>query len=122
MGSNQTNEVSANFSIQNDLFQITEDSCKATCTAIQSGTTVIINNSTVIGGITLSNQCNANVACVMNQQLTSNVTNIMSSMIKQTQEAESSFFSFVAKNQSKHIILQYYTNKYINRITLVCIL
>lgn len=121
MGSNQDNETSANFSIQNDLMQVTQSSCRATCQSIQSGTTVVINDSTVLGGITLTNECSANIACVMSQTLSSNVDNIMSSMVKQAQVASNNFFSFTFKHQSnKATINDHISNNITQIMTSTC--
>nr|QBK90939.1 MAG: lipid membrane protein [Pithovirus LCPAC201] len=102
MGSNQSNTAKEIQTITNNIFEDSSEVCIAKCTAIQSGDTIIISGSTT-GNVTLTNQCEASASCAMNQQLDSQVADIMKALAQQTNTSSSIWpvsFKFDNKNNS----------------------
>ena len=100
MGSPQENQLKQTLNITNNMFVDEENICSAQCTAVADNIGIIINNSTVFGGVDVESQCSTNVACVMNNQLSQQVQNMLSAAAQQTQSSESSFFSFPSKQKN----------------------
>ena len=100
MGSPQDNQLKQSLGITNNMFVAEENVCTGTCTAVTDNTTIVISDTTIFGGVTVKSQCTANVACVMNNQLSLQVKDIMSAAAQQSQTTESNFFLSKISGQS----------------------
>lgn len=67
--------------------------CSAVCTQIQSGNTVIIQGSTV-GGITFDQQCTVSLQCTINNNLNTQLTNLLDAMSQQKSITANGFPDF----------------------------
>lgn len=98
MGSNNANVAKESESVQNNILQASFQQCKSDCTNISSGNTVIFNGSNISGDVDFNQSCSATAHCIMEQQLQSQVQNMMSAIAQQQQEVEKSILSFTVAN------------------------
>ena len=82
MGSFISQSIEQQQTIANTALNAVSSTCSATCTQIQSGNTVIIQGSTV-GGITFDQQCTVNLQCTINNNLNTQLTNLLEAMSNQ---------------------------------------
>ena len=86
--------------LQNSILQDSKETCIANCTNYNGGGTIIINGTSIAGNVDIVQQCSATTSCVMNQQLTSQVQNIVSAIAEQDSKAEQSFLNFTINTQA----------------------
>jgi ATP-dependent Zn protease len=115
MGSNTSLSIDQSQTISNSSLNAVVNQCTARCDQIQSGNVVIIQGSTIGGNVTFDQECKATMTCEINNNLETDVSNILDAISKQTSVTAKGFpdFNFDNVNQSltsKQIITNSLTN------------
>lgn len=98
MGSNQSNTTDVTQTVMTNVFEETATSCNATCTEVQSGNVVIIENDTIGGSAGFAESCQVSASCMMNNTLDTQVTDILSSITSQSNSAVTDILSSLSFN------------------------
>jgi len=83
MGNVQTNNVTAISNVANDITTEANAIEQASCVAQTVSSDIIINDSTIKGNVTLTQQCPATLTGTIQQSLSSIVNNTISAMVSQ---------------------------------------
>lgn len=103
--------INDNLGVQNSLTQSSTGQCIGTGESITSDNTVIISNSNITGDITFQSQHSTNMSCYINNNLSSDINNIIQSMINQNNTTTSSIFPSVdSSSQSQNVNIQIRNN------------
>lgn len=109
MGVSASKSVAKLTQIQaNSLYQTSNNTCTATCTQLQQGNVVVLDNTTA-GDITFTQKCSANASCYMNTSLDILVEAYQNAVA--TAEARPALFPGVQLNSSKSDITQVIKNE-----------
>lgn len=100
MGGVLSNSTNVTQTLMNSVFEETATACNATCTATQNGNVVIINDTTIDGSAGFQESCSVAASCVMNNTLDSQVQNIVSSLLNQSNTAATDFLGDLSFNGS----------------------
>ena|SRR3990167_6534799 len=119
MGGSTSN--SANIA-QNDfdlIYTSYVSGCSSVCETTTSGDVVIIDDAHIGGTVNAINQtCSANSSCIMANMLTSNLTNIISSIADSSVTSQSDLFGDFAYNKDTNSInINSAMNNYVTQIT-----
>lgn len=97
MGSGNSSRAKAIQTINNNTVQESSTTCTATCQNTQNGDTTIFSGTTVTGDISAFSQvCKVSSSCVMTDQLSSQISDTLKSIAKQSQQMDSSITSLFA--------------------------
>lgn len=97
-GGNQNNTANLTQNIINSMYQQSTQQCLATCQNIAIGNTIVVNNVNIGGDFTGYNQvCNAQAACVMEQNLSSSAQNVLDALLKQENSTISGPFTVASE-------------------------
>jgi len=99
-------QSSAIQSINNNILNASTSNCSATCSAYNGGNTVIINGTTINGNVSFNQSCDLVATCTINSQVNTNVTDIISSMQKQTSVTANGFPDFSLDGVSQSVQVQ----------------
>jgi hypothetical protein len=95
--------------------------CSASCTEIQSGNTVIIQGTVIGGSIVFNQSCTVSMECEINNNLSTDVSNILASANKQTSITANGFPDFNFNGVESSITAsQIITNTLTNLIDNTC--
>lgn len=116
MGSNQSATAETDQSILNNIINDSSEECNATCNNNVKDMVFNISGSGAEQfGIT--QVCSANANCIMKTQLTTNIQNVLDSMVKQQQSASKGFLpSLSGNNQETTAITRQNINNQISQI------
>jgi len=93
-----SNTVDVDQNVMNNILSETSTVCAASCTAVQSGDVIVVQNSSIGGGIGFTESCTVNASCVMNNSIDTQIQNILSSITQQSNKAVTDFLGDLAWN------------------------
>lgn len=102
MSSSQVNDINITNNFTNNILQRSSASCDAGCTANIEGDSVIIVNSRVEGDEGFKFSCSPSASCVINNQMQSSVSNIISNIANQTNVTATDFFGDLSSNSNSN--------------------
>lgn len=94
MGGAQSNYIGETQNIENNIVQASYESCQASCTQQQSGSTINIVNSNVRVPIGFNQTCTPSANCVMSSQFDTSIQNLISSISDQSNTTATSFLNW----------------------------
>lgn len=92
------NQGSINNDVMTSIFSESSETCNASCSANQSGNVVIIENSTIGGDAGFEESCTANATCIMEQQLDTQLSNILSAIASQSNSSVQGIFGDIGSS------------------------
>lgn len=101
----------------NNIMQTSTAACSATCTQIQSGNVVFINNSNT-GNITFNQTCTVNAQCTINNSIEASASTVQKAI--QNGSAKSSWFGGFAVNTAINLTNQEIVNTITQSLNSTC--
>jgi hypothetical protein len=121
MGTNVSQNLTETQSISNNALNAVTSICNTDCSQIESGNTVIIQGTTISGNITFNQSCIVEQKCQIQNNLSTQVSNILDASGKQTSITANGFpdFNFNGVEQSA-TSTQIITNRLTNLSNATC--
>jgi len=113
MGSSNSSRATEIQNVNNSIVQESSEKCSATCSNIENGDSTIISGSTIEGNLSAFKQvCQVQASCVLKNQISTQIQDILESVAKQTQRLDESFLSIFSDthNNESATIEQSITN------------
>lgn len=102
MGSSNSSRAKEIQTLNNSIVQSSSETCKATCSNIQNGDSTIISGSVIEGNLNAFSQvCQVDASCVLKNQISTQIQDILESVAKQTQQLDESFLSIFSDTHNK---------------------
>lgn len=119
-GKCDTQTVNDNLTEQTNITQTSTDTCISQCSAVTDNNLVIINNSNINGDVTVSSTCNADLSCIINNNLDSNIQNIISAIVNQSQTTANGIFPTVSADSNSQTVNLQITNNITQVLASTC--
>lgn len=95
-----------NQDVQNNIFQDFNASCKVECDNLATGTTIVIIDSTIEGGVYFNQKCVARAECSIKNTADSMVDNVLSSISEQSAFIQNSLISLGGSKLENNLIVK----------------